>query len=56
MTSSKRLRCATAKTPWFQALYETLLGSSHGPRLGSFIALYGIDNCRRLISEALRSA
>ena len=41
---------------WFQALYETLLGSSHGPRLGSFIALYGIDNCRRLISEALRSA
>ena len=29
---------------WFQALYETLLGSSQGPRMGSFIALYGIDN------------
>jgi len=40
---------------WFQALYETLLGSSQGPRMGSFIALYGIDNSRRLIAEALES-
>jgi lysyl-tRNA synthetase, class I len=39
---------------WFQALYETLLGSSQGPRMGSFIALYGIDNSRKLIAEALR--
>jgi lysyl-tRNA synthetase class 1 len=38
---------------WFKALYETLLGSSAGPRMGSFIALYGIDNTRKLISEAL---
>ena len=38
---------------WFQALYETLLGSSQGPRMGSFIALYGIENTRRLIAEAL---
>ena len=38
---------------WFRALYETLLGSSQGPRMGSFIALYGIDNSRRLIAEAL---
>jgi lysyl-tRNA synthetase, class I len=38
---------------WFQALYEILLGSSQGPRMGSFIALYGIDNIRRLIEEAL---
>lgn len=38
---------------WFQALYETLLGSAQGPRMGSFIALYGIDNSRRLIAEAL---
>ncbi|MGZ2412543.1 lysyl-tRNA synthetase, class I [Sphingomonas sp. F9_3S_D5_B_2] len=38
---------------WFQALYETLLGSSQGPRMGSFIALYGIDNTRKLIAEAL---
>jgi lysyl-tRNA synthetase class 1 len=38
---------------WFKALYETLLGSSQGPRMGSFIALYGIDNTRKLIAEAL---
>jgi lysyl-tRNA synthetase class 1 len=40
---------------WFQALYETLLGSSQGPRMGSFIALYGIDNSRYLIAESLES-
>jgi lysyl-tRNA synthetase class 1 len=39
---------------WFKALYETLLGTSQGPRMGSFIALYGIDNSRQLIAEALR--
>ncbi|APG63569.1 lysine--tRNA ligase [Sphingorhabdus lutea] len=38
---------------WFKALYETLLGSSAGPRMGSFIALYGVANSRRLIAEAL---
>jgi lysyl-tRNA synthetase, class I len=38
---------------WFKALYETLLGSSAGPRMGSFIALYGIENSRKLIQEAL---
>ena len=36
--------------------FETLLGSSQGPRMGSFIALYGIDNSRRLIAEALAEA
>ncbi len=38
---------------WFKALYETLLGSSAGPRMGSFIALYGIANTRALIAESL---
>ncbi len=38
---------------WFKALYETLLGSSAGPRMGSFITLYGIENSRKLIAEAL---
>ncbi|MBH9536887.1 lysine--tRNA ligase [Novosphingopyxis sp. YJ-S2-01] len=38
---------------WFKALYETLLGSSQGPRMGSFIQLYGIANTRALIAEAL---
>ncbi|WP_236643649.1 lysine--tRNA ligase [Flavisphingopyxis soli] len=41
---------------WFKALYETLLGSSQGPRMGSFIALYGIANTRKLIAEALTAA
>lgn len=41
---------------WFKALYETLLGSSQGPRMGSFIALYGVENTRRLIGEALAGA
>jgi lysyl-tRNA synthetase, class I len=38
---------------WFGALYETLLGSLQGPRMGSFIALYGILPTRKLIAEAL---
>jgi lysyl-tRNA synthetase, class I len=38
---------------WFKALYETLLGSSAGPRMGSFITLYGVENTQRLIAEAL---
>lgn len=41
---------------WFKALYETLLGSAQGPRMGSFIALYGVDNSRKLIAEALAKA
>ncbi len=41
---------------WFRALYETLLGSAQGPRMGSFIALYGVENTRKLIAEALARA
>ena len=41
---------------WFRALYETLLGSSQGPRMGSFIALYGVEETRKLIAEALERA
>ncbi len=38
---------------WFKAIYEVLLGSSQGPRFGSFIALYGINETRALISSGL---
>ncbi|MCL6229049.1 lysine--tRNA ligase [Bartonella sp. G70] len=38
---------------FFQMLYEVLLGQERGPRLGSFIALYGIDETRALIASAL---
>ena len=38
---------------WFQSLYEILLGQSHGPRLGSFITLYGIEKTINLIDRAI---
>jgi lysyl-tRNA synthetase class 1 len=38
---------------WFKALYETLLGQSQGPRMGSFIALYGRTETIALIQSAL---
>ncbi len=38
---------------WFRALYEILLGQSQGPRMGSFIALYGLAETIRLIERAL---
>ncbi len=38
---------------WFKALYEILLGQSQGPRMGSFIALYGIEPSLVLISKVL---
>jgi lysyl-tRNA synthetase, class I len=38
---------------WFKALYEVLLGSEQGPRMGAFIKLYGRDNVVRLIDRAL---
>ncbi|MDP6705674.1 MAG: lysine--tRNA ligase, partial [Alphaproteobacteria bacterium] len=38
---------------WFRALYEVLLGQSQGPRMGSFIALYGVAETARLVRRAL---
>ncbi len=38
---------------WFRALYEVLLGQPQGPRFGSFAALYGLRETRRLIRDAL---
>ena len=38
---------------WFKALYETLLGQSQGPRMGSFIALYGRAETIALIRRVL---
>ena len=40
------------KLDWFQAIYETLLGQERGPRLGTFVALYGIPETRALIAKA----
>jgi lysyl-tRNA synthetase class 1 len=38
---------------WFKVLYEVLLGSSQGPRWGSFIALYGAAETVALIDKGL---
>jgi lysyl-tRNA synthetase class 1 len=38
---------------WFQSLYEVLFGQTQGPRMGTFIALYGLDQTRALIRRAL---
>ncbi|MFV9875318.1 MAG: lysine--tRNA ligase [Rickettsiales endosymbiont of Dermacentor nuttalli] len=38
---------------FFKMLYEVLLGQSQGPRLGSFIKLYGIKNTITLIETML---
>jgi lysyl-tRNA synthetase class 1 len=38
---------------WFGAIYQVLLGEERGPRFGSFIELYGIEETRKLIARAL---
>ena len=38
---------------WFGAIYEVLLGQKQGPRFGSFIALYGVEETCALITKAL---
>jgi lysyl-tRNA synthetase class 1 len=38
---------------WFGAIYGVLLGAEQGPRFGSFIALYGVNETRKLIDDAL---
>ncbi len=38
---------------WFKTLYEILLGQEQGPRMGSFIALYGKSETIALIDRVL---
>lgn len=38
---------------WFKAIYEVCLGQSQGPRFGSFIKLYGVEDTVNLIRNAL---
>jgi lysyl-tRNA synthetase class 1 len=38
---------------WFKALYEILLGQEQGPRMGSFIALYGLNETLALIDRVI---
>jgi len=39
---------------FFQLIYQVLLGQNQGPRLGSFIKLYGIDKTCNLIKKILK--
>ena len=42
---------------WFNMLYQVLLGQEKGPRFGSFVAVYGLQNTIDMIDGALaRSA
>ncbi|MEX1083457.1 MAG: lysine--tRNA ligase, partial [Xanthobacteraceae bacterium] len=42
---------------WFNMLYQVLLGQEKGPRFGSFVAVYGLQNTVDMIDGALaRSA
>lgn len=38
---------------WFKALYQILLGQEQGPRIGSFFALYGVQETIALIDRAI---
>lgn len=38
---------------WFSCLYQVLLGQNEGPRMGSFIKLYGVAETRALIGRAV---
>lgn len=40
---------------FFKDLYHILLGQTEGPRLGSFVALFGIDNTKALIMSKLNA-
>jgi lysyl-tRNA synthetase class 1 len=38
---------------WFQAMYQVLLGQDQGPRMGSFIAIYGVKESIALLDRAI---
>lgn len=41
---------------FFASLYQILIGQERGPRFGSFVALYGVEETRALIAKALSGA
>ncbi len=53
-----KAKTATPERPgvsndFFNMLYQILLGENRGPRFGSFVALYGVAETRKLIADAL---
>jgi lysyl-tRNA synthetase class 1 len=43
----------TTMKSWFKFLYENLFGQESGPRFGSFITIYGIENFLKLIESRI---
>ena len=39
---------------WFSAFYQVVLGQEQGPRLGSFIKLYGIKKTITLLNQKIK--
>ena len=39
---------------YFKLIYQVLLGQEEGPRLGSFIKLYGINKTCKLLEKVLK--
>jgi lysyl-tRNA synthetase class 1 len=39
---------------WFKSLYEILLGQPDGPRMGTFVKLYGLEESKALIDRVLK--
>ncbi|MEM7070897.1 MAG: lysine--tRNA ligase [Pseudomonadota bacterium] len=51
--TGKKLGYADRLRDWFKLLYRCFLGAEQGPKMGSFIALYGIEETLNLISQKL---
>lgn len=49
----KRQSCFHSLRDWFKSLYEILLGQASGPRMGSFVALYGVGETIRLLDRVV---
>lgn len=39
---------------WFSAIYQIVFGQDQGPRLGSFIEVYGVEDTVKLVRDALQ--
>ena len=40
---------------FFKLVYQVLLGQEQGPRLGSFIKLYGVEETIKIIDQKLKN-
>ena len=38
---------------WFKLIYQVLFGKDDGPRFGTFVAIYGVEETIKLINEKI---